>query len=75
MKLRQNVKEILSIEENKIKLCYLTGVSYSTMHRWLRDDHEKLTLKKTIDAIVEVTGVPENQIFEKEDKQAIIDAI
>ena len=75
MKLKQNVKEILSVEENKIKLCYLTGVSYSTMHRWLRDDHEKLTLKKTIDAMIEVTGIPETEIFEKEDVKSVIDAI
>ena len=64
MILRQDVKEILSIEKNKIHLCHLADVSYATMHRWLREDYEKLQLPRIIKAICEVTNISEENLFE-----------
>ena len=75
MVLNNDVKEILAIEKNKIALCYKTGVSYSTIHRWLRDDHEKLTLKKVSEAISEIAKIPESELFQKEEMTSVYDTI
>ncbi len=66
MILKKEVKEILAIEQNKIHLCHLVNVSYSTMHRWLKDDHEKLTMARIVAGISEVTEIPESDLFEPE---------
>lgn len=66
MILTEKAKEILSVEKNKIHLCHLIGVSYATVHRWLRDDSEKLTMARVIEAIVEVTGIDKDDLFEVE---------
>lgn len=68
MKLTKRAKEILSTEQNKIRLCYLTGKSYATIHRWIRDDNERLTMLQVIKSIIEVSGLSEEEIFETETK-------
>lgn len=65
MILKKEVKEILSVEKNKIHLCHLVDVSYATMHRWLREDYEKLQLPRIVTAICEVTGLSEDELFEE----------
>jgi hypothetical protein len=64
MVLTKEAKEILSVEKNKIHLCYVLNVSYATMHRWLRDNSEKLTMVRVINAMVEITGLTEDEIFD-----------
>lgn len=66
MILTKQAKEILAVEQNKIHLCHLLNVSYATMHRWLRDDCEKLTMLRVINAMSEVTGLTEEELFEQE---------
>ena len=66
MILTKEAKEILSVEQNKIHLCHLLNVSYATMHRWLRDNSEKLTMVRVIHAMIEVTGLKEEELFEAE---------
>ena len=64
MVLTKEAKEILSVEKNKIHLCHVLNVSYATMHRWLRDNSEKLTMVRVIKAMVEITGLSEEEIFD-----------
>lgn len=63
MELTQKAKKILLKESNKILLCQHTGKSYSTIHRWLKNNDEKLTIKSVIEVIKEITGLEEEQIF------------
>lgn len=66
MILKKEVKEILAMEQNKIHLCHLVGSSYASVHRWIRDDYEKLTLPRVSEKIAIVTGIPVEDLFETE---------
>ncbi len=63
MVLTRKAKEKLAIERNKFRLCEKIGISYPTICRWISNDDEKLTLKKSIIALCEVLEMTEEQIF------------
>ncbi|WP_018676406.1 hypothetical protein [Riemerella columbina] len=75
MKVSQLLREKLRPDKVKSNLCLELGVSRSTLDRWLARENEKIANLIVIKAITKLTGLTQEQIFEPEDKQAIIDAI
>lgn len=65
MKLTRKAKECLKGERVKTLISLEIGVCLKTFYKWIRDEHDNLTWKKTIDAIVKHTGLKESEIFEK----------
>lgn len=68
MELTTIAKEKLGTDEVKMRIALELGKSYLTMRRWIGLNHENLTKKKSIEAIMRFTGLKENEIFEKESK-------
>lgn len=75
MKVKENVKEFLLKPKQLGLLISKTEMSYFTVKDWIDNDSKKLTQLENIKILQEITGLTQEQIFEPEDKQAIIDAI
>ena len=52
-------------EDIKLKLALKLGKSYSTVRRWITSENDKLTTIERIEAIAELTGLNENEIFDR----------
>lgn len=63
MKLSKKARQAIT-EDVKLKLSLSTGKSISTIRNWIKDDSERLTTIKTIEAIKEHTGLTQDEIFE-----------
>ena len=47
-----------------MKLALAIGVGYDTINRYIDDDNEKLDNTKCRNALIDITGVPNEQLFE-----------
>lgn len=65
MELTTVAKEKLGTDEVKMKIALELGKSYLTMRRWIMSNpiHDNLTKKKSIEAIMNHTGLKESEIF------------
>ena len=48
----------------RMQLALAIGVGYDTINRYIDDDNEKLDNTKCRNALIEITGVPNEQLFE-----------
>lgn len=64
-------KEIVSFfsekgekQKRRMQLALAIGVGYDTINRYIDDDNEKLDNTKCRNALIDITGVPNEQLFE-----------
>ena len=48
-----------------MQLALAIGVGYDTINRYIDNDNEKLDTTKCRSALIEITGVPNEKLFEK----------
>ncbi|MDY3521350.1 hypothetical protein D1Z97_03090 [Riemerella anatipestifer] len=65
MKLRKDVKKLLSKPKYYGLLISKTEMSYFTIKDWIDNDSKKLTQLENIKIIEEITGLTQEEIFEK----------
>ena len=60
-------KAMLALRPDRVKMqiCIALGISYNTFRRWLKSDHEKLTLPSVIMIISDYTKFSEEELFAK----------
>ena len=51
-------------QTRRMQLALAIGVGYDTINRYIDDDNEKLDNTKCRNALIEITGVPNEQLFE-----------
>ena len=51
-------------QTRRMKLALAIGVGYDTINRYIDDDNEKLDNTKCRNALIDITGVPNEQLFE-----------
>ena len=64
--LTSEVRERLKSEQTKMKIALYLSIAYVTLIRWLKTNHRNLTLDKTKEVFSKHTGVPIEDLFEKE---------
>lgn len=65
MILTQKFIETLKPELVKMEIGVKAEVKFSTLGRYIKENSEKLLLPRIKNAIIEVTGLTENDFFEK----------
>ena len=60
------VREKLRSEQTKMKIALELEIAYVTLIRWLKTNHRNLTLDRTKEVFSKHTGVPIEDLFEKE---------
>ncbi len=66
MKLTQKFIDALKTEMVKMEIGVKADVKFSTLGRYVRENDEKLLLPRIKNAIIEVTGLLEDDFFEIE---------
>ena len=58
-------KAMLALKPDKVKMqiCIDLGISYNTFRRWLKSDHEKLTIPYNAKVIMYCTKISEEELF------------
>ena len=51
-------------QTRRMQLALAIGVGYDTINRYIDNDNEKLDTTKCRSALVEITGVPNEKLFE-----------
>ena len=51
-------------QKRRMQLALAIGVGYDTINRYIDDDNEKLDNTKCRNALIDITGVPNEQLFE-----------
>lgn len=51
-------------QKRRMQLALAIGVGYDTINRYIDDDNEKLDNTKCRNALINITGVPNEQLFE-----------
>ena len=51
-------------QKRRMQLALAIGVGYDTINRYIDDDNEKLDNTKCRSALIDITGVPNEQLFE-----------
>ena len=64
--LAPDVKAKLSSEQTKMKIALELEIAYVTLIRWLKTNHRNLTLDRTKEVFSKHTGVPVEDLFEKQ---------
>ena len=64
--LTSEVRERLRSEQTKMKIALELEIAYVTLIRWLKTNHRNLTLDRTKEVFSKHTGVPIEDLFEKE---------
>lgn len=64
MKLTTKAKEKLASGKIKTLIAVKLDRSLATIQKWVREEDEKLTMIKVIEAIAEFTELDESEIFE-----------
>lgn len=67
MRLSDKLRKCLSSDTVRLPLAIELGISYNTLYRWLYQDQEKFATLKNIEAITRVTGLTQDEMFEKEE--------
>ena len=52
-------------QTRRMQLALAIGVSYDTVNRYIDNNNKKLDTTKCRSALVEITGVPNEKLFEK----------
>lgn len=63
MKLSRKAKKAIN-QKVKLEMAIKLGVHPNTIYNWLKTDSEKLTTKRTIETITELTGINESEMFQ-----------
>lgn len=50
--------------EGKQRIAEATGSTVSTVHRWIKNNHEYLTMASVLLVVEELTGIPMNELTE-----------
>ena len=58
-------KAMLALKPDRVKMniCLRLGISYNTFRRWLKSDHEKLTIPYNAKVIMYYTKISEEELF------------
>ena len=70
MKLTQKFTDALKSEMVKMEIGLKADVKFSTLSRYVRENSEMLLLPRIKDAIIEKTGLLEEEFFEVENAEA-----
>lgn len=70
MKLSKKLEALLSSDNVRLPLATEMKISYSTFNRWYYNDQEKFATLKNIAAIEKITGLKQEEMFEKEEANA-----
>lgn len=68
VRIKKKVLEKLANDEMIFKLIAGTGKSYSTIYRWVRENHENLTNAAALKVIREELNLTDDQILEETKK-------
>ncbi|MRM94378.1 hypothetical protein D1Z98_05140 [Riemerella anatipestifer] len=68
MQVSKRLKEKLRPDKIKSALCLELDISRSTLNRWLSKENDKIANLIVIDAINKITGLTQEEIFEKKQK-------